>query len=103
MREATRLLVASYEELISGYEDTIKNLKSLRSLAGKPSQRRSYNRLKELGITLILTPTPEPLSDVIGISILGIAKFLETHSSPLTLCDLAEESRTIFRNLRVMP
>ncbi|MEM4234843.1 MAG: hypothetical protein QXU75_06820 [Candidatus Methanomethylicaceae archaeon] len=101
MRQATRALVGSCEEVLSAYCELQRTLKSLKSLAGKPGQRRSYKRLKEIGMTMLLTPTPEPFSDIIGISVLGIAKYLEWRSPPLTLSDVGEEIRTTFKNMRL--
>ncbi len=68
VRQSTRALVGSYEETFSMLYELQTTLKSLKSLSGKPGQRRSYKRLKEIGMTMILTPTPEPFSDIIGIS-----------------------------------
>ncbi|MGQ9758960.1 MAG: hypothetical protein ACUVQ5_00075 [Candidatus Methanomethylicaceae archaeon] len=101
MKQATRIMVDSCKDMIIGYGETVKIFKSLRSLAGKPGQRRSYKRLKELGMTLIFTPTPEPFSNILGLSIIGVAKYLEWCSLPLTICDLTEEGRKIFENLRL--
>jgi len=53
-------------------------------------------------MTMILTPTPEPFSDIIGISLLGIAKYLEWRSPPLTLSDIGEEFRTTLKNIRIL-
>ncbi len=102
MDNATHALIGSCMCTLSAYCELKKTFKNLQSLAGKPGQRRSYKRLKEIGLTLILTPTPEPFSDLLGLSILGAAKYLEWHSPPLTLSDIAEESRTIFKNMRLI-
>lgn len=102
MRQATRALMGTCEETLTACREFQTTLKSLKSLAGKPGQRRSYRRLKEIGTALLLTPTPEPFSDIIGLSLLGIAKYLEWHSPPLTLSDLGEELRTVLKNLNLI-
>ncbi|MGC8936671.1 MAG: hypothetical protein ACP5KV_04825 [Candidatus Methanomethylicaceae archaeon] len=101
MRQATSCLVGSCKDVISAYSELQENLKGLKRLVGKPGQRRSYERLKEIGLALILTPTPEPFSDVIGASILAFAKYLERRSPPLTLSDLRDELQKTLRNLHL--
>jgi len=96
------VLVGTCEETLSALCQLQTTLKGLKSLSGKPGQRRSYKRLKEIGMTMILTPTPEPFSNIIGISLLGIAKYLEWRSPPLTLSDIGEEFRTTLKNIRIL-
>jgi len=66
---------------------------------GKPEQRRSYKHLKSIGTALVLTPSPEPLSDIIGLALIGVAEGAERRKPPLTVSEIGEEGRSILKGI----
>ncbi|MBM5805780.1 MAG: hypothetical protein FJZ49_06960 [Candidatus Verstraetearchaeota archaeon] len=100
MRKATQVVMESCGESLQACEDLASSLRSVRGLLGRHEQRRSYKHLKSIGTALVLTPTPEPLSDIVGLALIGIAAGAEQRKPPLTVCEMGEESRSILKGIR---
>ena len=75
------------------------SLRSIRPLVGKPNQRGNSAGLKTIGTTLLLIPSPEPFTDVLGLALIGAGVAAERRPPPLTISELCEESRSIFTGL----
>jgi hypothetical protein len=99
MKKATATLHESCRDSANAYSEVASSVKNMRSLVGKQGQRRSYAGLKSFGTALILAPSPEPFSDVVGLALIGIGTAAERRKPPLTILEMCEESRTIFRGL----
>jgi hypothetical protein len=99
MKKATATLHESRQESAKAYSEVASSVKTVQSLVGKQSQRRSYAGLKTIGTALILAPTPDPITDAIGLALIGIGTAAERRKPPLTIMEMCEESRTIFRGL----
>jgi hypothetical protein len=46
-----------------------------------------------------MAPSPEPFTDLIGLALIGLAKGAEKHKSPLTICEMGEESRSMLKGI----
>jgi len=100
MRRASQVITNSCQDSISACDELIRNLRSIRSLMGKPGRNsRSHNHLKSIGTAIILAPSPEPFTDLIGLALIGLAKGAEKHKPPLTICEMGEEGRSILRGI----
>lgn len=100
MKAANRAVVETYEETIDIYKGFNDELKSLKGLVGKPGQRRSHNNLKRLGAALLLAPTPEPITDIIGLALIGAGEIGERFGPPLTICELDQERQDVLSDLQ---
>lgn len=99
MKKATATLHQSCRESTDAYAQVASSVKNVRSLVGKNGQRRSYAGLRSIGTALILAPTPDPFTDVVGLALIGIGTAAERRKPPLTILEMCEESRTVFRGL----
>lgn len=99
MKKATTALKESCNESLHAYNELSSSLKSIKPLVGKPGPRRSYANLKRIGTTLLLIPSPEPFTDVLGLALIGAGVAAERRPPPLTIAELCEESRSVFKGL----
>jgi hypothetical protein len=99
MKRATATLHESCIDSANAYSEVTSSIKNVRSLVGKHGQRRSYAGFRTFGTALILAPTPDPITDVVGLALIGIGTAAERRKPPLTILEMCEESRTIFRGL----
>jgi len=99
MKKSAATLHESCRDSASAYAQVASNMKSVRNLVGKQGTSRNYAGLKSFGTALILAPSPEPFTDVIGLALIGIGTAAERRKPPLTITEMCEESRTIFRGL----
>ena len=100
MKQASKAISSSFQDSISAYDEMIRNLRSVQGLMGKPGRKRgSYNHLKRIGTAIILAPSPEPFTDLVGLALIGIAKGAEKHRPPLTICEMGEEGRSILKGI----
>jgi len=99
MKKTAATLQESCRDSTMAYSQVATNLKNVRSLIGKHGKRRDYAGLKTFGTALILAPSPEPFTDVVGLALFGIGTAAERRKPPLTILEMCEESRTIFRGL----
>lgn len=101
LKQASRAIASSCQDSIVAYGELMHNLKSVHGLMGKPGRKSgSYNHLKSIGTAMILAPSPEPFTDLIGLALIGFAKGAEKHKPPLTLCEIGEESHSILKGIR---
>ncbi len=98
MEDAKRALLESSRDAACAYEDMAHNLRSVRGLMGRPGKERVCKHLKHVGAALLLTPTPEPFSDAIGLALIGVGTIAEK-MKPLTLAGLSEEGGEILREV----
>ncbi len=98
MKDAKRALLESSRDAVCAYGDMAHNLGSVRGLMGRPSKGRACKHLKHIGAALLLTPTPEPFSDAIGLALIGVGTIAE-RMNPLTLAGLSEEGGEILREV----
>lgn len=103
MRSATRSLVESATDAGSAAADIELGLRSLRALVGEPGKRRSLGNLKKVGCALLLTPTPEPFSDIAGLALIGIGALAERWFCPMTVSEMSREAGFIFRSILTTP
>ena len=99
MKKTTAILHESCCESTYAYGEVSSSIKNVRTLVGKQGQSRSYAGLKNIGTALILAPSPEPFTDVVGLALIGIGTAAERRKPPLTIMEMCEESRTIFKGL----
>ncbi len=99
MKDACRALVDSCKDSAKAYEELDTGLRSLKGIVGSSGQRRSYKNLKRLGVAIILAPSPEPFTDLVGLALIGAGEAGERFRSPLTLSDMPEESYSLFKSL----
>jgi hypothetical protein len=100
MKKACEALAASGKENLQAHADLESSLRSLKKIVGKPGQKAGGDRgLKKIGVALLLAPTPEPFSDMVGLALIGIGVASEHHNPPLTLCELGGEGRSILKEL----
>jgi len=86
-------------ESLHAYNQLASSLKSVKPMVGKPGQMRSHANLKRIGTTLLLIPSPEPFSDVLGLALIGAGVASERRPPPLTIAELCEESKSVFKGL----
>jgi len=103
MRSSTRNLVESAADAGSAAADIELGLRSLRALVGEPGKRRSLGSLKKVGCALLLTPTPEPFSDLAGLALIGIGALAERWLCPMTVSEMSQEAGFIFRSILSAP
>jgi len=99
MKDACRALIDSCKDSSKAYEELDTSLRSLRGVVGSSSQRRSYKNLKRLGVAIMLAPSPEPFTDLVGLALIGASEVGERVRPPLTLSDMPEESYSLFKSL----
>ena len=99
MKKTAATLHDSCRDSATAYAQVALSVKSVRNLVGKQGQRKNYAGLKSFGTALILAPSPEPFTDVIGLALIGIGTAAERRKPPLTITEMCEESRTILRGL----
>jgi len=99
MKKATMALKECCNESLHAYNELSSSLKSVKPMVGKPGQRKSYANLKHIGTTLLLIPSPEPFTDVLGLALIGAGVAKERYPPPLTIAELCEESRSVFKGL----
>jgi len=99
MKDACRALVASCKDGAKAYEELDTGLRSLKGVVGSSGQRRSYKNLKRLGVAMLLAPSPEPFTDLVGLALIGAGEVGDRIRSPLTLSDMLEESYSLFKSL----
>lgn len=99
MRSSTKMFVDSLIEAGNAASCLSLELRSLRALVGKPGQRRSLGGLKKVGTALLLTPTPEPFTDIAGLALIGIGALADRLGPPMTISEMSEEARSLFSSL----
>lgn len=99
MKKADQALVESCEDGSRAYTDINCSLRSLKSLVGNSGQGRRHKNLKRLGAAIILAPSPEPFTDIIGLALIGAGELGEHHKPPLTITEVGEETGNIFKDL----
>jgi hypothetical protein len=99
MKGTAATLHESCRDSTTAYAQVASSVKSIRSLVGKQGTSRNYAGLKKFGTALVLAPSPEPFTDVIGLALIGIGTAAERRKPPLTIMEMCEESRMIFRGL----
>lgn len=103
MRSATKILAESAADAGAAVGEVELGLRSLRALVGQPGKRRSLGNLKKVGTALLLTPTPEPFSDVAGLALIGIGALAERWFCPMTVSEMSREAGLVFRSLLCTP
>jgi len=99
MRRASQAVIESCYESLQACSDLICSLRSVQGLMGKPGQRRSYKHLKSMGTAMILAPTPEPFTDLIGLALISVGAAAEKRKTPLTISEMSEEGRSILKGI----
>ncbi|GEM_PF-743517 len=99
MRAACKALVDSCNDGARAYDEFEAGLRSLKGIVGSSSQRRSCRNLKRLGVAIMLAPSPEPFTDLVGLAMIGAGEVEELLSPPLTLSDMPEAVNSIFESL----
>ncbi|MCQ8892967.1 MAG: hypothetical protein NQU41_06255 [Candidatus Methanosuratincola sp.] len=103
MRSATRILSESAADAGAAVGEVAFGLRSLRALVGEPGKRRSLGNLKKVGTALLLTPTPEPFSDIAGLALIGIGALAERWGCPMTVSEMSKEAGAVFRSILQPP
>ncbi len=103
MRSAAKILVESAADAGATVCEVELGLRSLRALVGEPGKRRSLGNLKKVGTALLLTPTPEPFSDIAGLALIGIGALAERWLCPMTVSEMSREAGLVFRSLLCAP
>jgi hypothetical protein len=99
MKKTAATLHESCRDSTTAYAQVALSVKNVSNLVGKQGQHRNYAGLKSFGTALMLAPSPEPFSDVIGLALIGIGTAAERRKPPLTITEMCEESRTMLRGL----
>lgn len=98
MKDAKRALLESSRDAACAYADLERNLGSLKGLVGRPGKGRACKNLKHIGAVLLLAPSPEPVTDMIGLALIGAGALAE-RANPLTLTELSEEGGGILKGI----
>jgi hypothetical protein len=99
MKETNQVLLDSYKDGVHAQKEIDCSLRSLKGLVGKTGQRRSFKNLKRLGTAIILAPSPEPFTDLIGLALIGAGEVGDRLKPPLTISEMSEEGASIFKDL----
>ncbi|MDI9643883.1 MAG: hypothetical protein QFX35_01540 [Candidatus Verstraetearchaeota archaeon] len=99
MREANRLLADCARDASCSVSDLARELNSIRTIIGEPSRKQSKGGLKRLGTALLLTPSPEPFSDLLGLALIGAGALADRVGHPLTISELSTEAGPLFRSI----
>ncbi len=99
MKKANQALVESCEDGSNALNGINYSIRSLKGLVGRAGQRGQNRNLKRLGTAIILAPSPEPFTDIIGLALIGAGEIGEHRKPPLTITEVGEETCTIFKDL----
>ena len=99
MKKACEALRASCTESLQAHDDLSASLNSVKKLVGKPTQGSSSKGLKRIGVALLLAPSPEPFTDIVGIALIGVGAAAERHKPPLTISELCIEGSSIVKGI----
>jgi len=99
MKKAIQAMKESCHESFQACDGLSSSLNSIKPLVGKPNRKSNSAGLKTIGTTLLLIPSPEPFTDVLGLALIGAGVAAERRQPPLTITELCEESRSIFKGL----
>lgn len=99
MKKACEALAESCRDGLQAHSDLESNIRSLKTMVGKPGQRGADKGLKKIGVALLLAPTPEPFTDIVGLALIGIGVASERHKPPLTIFELGEEGHSLIKGI----
>lgn len=99
MRKVDRLLAESATDASWATRDLDIEIRELRAFVGEARSRRGTGGLKRLGTALLLAPTPEPFTDILGLTLIGAGALADRMGHPLTISEISAEAGSLLRSI----